>query len=317
MNHHIIKSKLRKITREFFHREDYLEVETPIVVSCPGTELHLDYFETTILNFEQIPQIAWLRSSPEIHLKKLLACGYSRIFELARCFRNCEEKSSWHHHEFNLLEWYQEGISFDNFMQQTYDYLKFCYENLKIEKLCAPSFSLPNNFLKISIYEAFNKYCGFDLIDLDPDIALKAKKNDIYSVKVTDDFETAFFKILLEKIEPELKTERAIFLYDYPPSQAALAKIKGNRAKRFELYIDGIELCNAFLEETDPRENRIRIQETNKKRQALRKPIPCEDEDFYSAIEAIKGKTYCGNALGFDRWLSILMGDCGLKKINI
>ena len=95
-----------------------------------------------------------------------------------------------------------------------------------------------------------------------------------YSVNVTDDFETAFFKILLEKIEPQLKKERAVFLYDYPPSQAALAKIEGGQAKRFEFYLDGIELCNAFLEETDPKENKKRIQETNKKRQALGKPIP-------------------------------------------
>ena len=150
--------------------------------------------------------------------------------------------------------------------------------------------------------------------ELDPDLGKKCYKNNLGSIKEEDDFDTAFFKALIEVIEPQFKKERGVILYDYPASQAALAKVEGQVAKRFEFYLDGIELCNAFYELTDLKENRKRVEESNRLRKSLGKEITLEDQEFYSSLE--KGiPICCGNALGFDRWLALLSKKTSLPQL--
>ena len=112
---------------------------------------------------------------------------------------------------------------------------------------------LPENFEKISVFEAFEKFVGIPLLDKDPELARKAVNKGLPSVRLDDDFETAFFKLMLDLVEPELAKKNAIVLYDYPASQAALAKVVDGCAKRFEVYLNGIELSNAFWELIDPK----------------------------------------------------------------
>ena len=134
------------------------------------------------------------------------------------------------------------------------------------------------------------------------------------SVKKTDDFETAFFKLLIDAIEPGLEKLQGTILYDYPPSQAALAKIEKGVAKRFEFYIGRTELCNAFLEETNKESNIKRLITTNKKRRNLGKNFLYDTKNFFYALE--QGlPDCCGNALGFDRWLTVLLGCDSIEKI--
>ena len=151
-------------------------------------------------------------------------------------------------------------------------------------------------------------------MDLDPDLAKKARAKGNISCREDDDFETAFFKLMLDYVEPALSKKSAAILYDYPASQAALAKVENGRAKRFELYIDGIELSNAFLELTSYEENKKRIRDSQEQRRQLAKQEIYTDQEFLEAIK--KGVPDCsGNALGFDRLLALAMGLKSIKEI--
>lgn len=292
----------------FFQSRTYLSVDAPCLVLAPGTEVHLDYFASDWEDHRSGLHRMYLRSSPELHLKQAMALGIDRVYHLGKCFRNKGEISEWHHPEFTMLEYYEAEISLNGFMALT-------------EELIATSagavgskISLPQSIQKISMYEAFEAWAGFNLVDGDSDLAQKAMAAGYQSIRPDDDFETAYFKILIDAIEPRLAREEAVFVYDYPPSQAALAKVVNGRAQRFELYLKGVELCNAFDELIDPKENRRRLVESNRQRTELGKHGLPEDEDFLSALH--KGlKASCGNALGFDRLLALLLGLPGISQL--
>ena len=306
----IERQQLKTAVRHFFSQRNYLEVETPALVTMPGTETHLGYFETHWVDHKAKKHKKYLRSSPEIHLKKLLCQGMERIYEFATCFRNEGEHSNWHRPEFTMLEWYQKGITFSDFMNQTEDLFRHCHELTKSQ------IPLPKQIIRITVEEAFERWAHITLVDGDPELAQKAKAQGNLSVRDDDDFETAFFKILLDAVEPELAKLGMVFLYDYPESQAALAQVEKNKAKRFELYIDGIELCNAFLELSDWQVNLERIRETNQKRARLKKNVPDIDHDFIEQLKTPMGHC-CGNALGFERLHAILFQRHSIAEVNL
>lgn len=312
-----LQAELRQAVRRFFQDRRYLELETPIAVSLPGTEVYLRYFETAWIDHAGQKQKLWLRSSPEIHLKKAIAAGVPRVFELARCFRNHGELANWHHPEFTMLEWYETAISFDDYIDQTEALLRFTLEQLTPvikKKHASPTLQLPEKIDRISVKDAFYNFLKIDLFDGDPDLAQKAIAAGIISVKREDDFETAFFKVLLDGVEPQLAKIGAAVLIDYPPSQAALAKVRDGVAKRFEFYINGIELCNGFEELLDLEENKKRIRDSLKRRAELGFETPGEDLDFYSALD--QGMpACCGNALGLDRWLALLLCENSIDRV--
>ncbi|SMF14394.1 EF-P lysine aminoacylase EpmA [Pseudobacteriovorax antillogorgiicola] len=296
---------LKRAIENFFHKRDYIEVDTPIIVPTPGTEVHLDYFETSWLDFQLQSHQRFLRSSPELHLKQALAQGLDRIYHLGRCFRNGGEASAWHHPEFTMLEWYEAGISYEDFMQQTEELVRYSHRMLQTEGYSV--ITLPSKIEALTVAEAFERFAGIELIDQDPDLAEKANRKNFVSIRPDDDFETSFFKIMLDAVEPCLAEFEAVFLYDYPASQAALATVEQGVAKRFELYIKGIELSNAFQELTSPQDNIRRIHDSNHVRQTLSKQAVPIDDCFVDAVN--KGiPESCGNALGFDRLLAILLG---------
>ncbi len=302
------RAKLKSAIRNFFGQRDYLEVDTPIAVLVPGTEVHLRYFKTEWHDVRGCPHPLYLRSSPELHMKRVLTQGVPKIFQLAPSFRNHGEVSDWHHPEFTMLEWYEAGISFNDFMMQTESLLRETHVAMGSALL------MPKTFTKISVTEAFKEWAGIDLIDQDPNLGELGCLKGIFSVNRTDDFETAFFKILLDSIEPKLKELKGAILYDYPPSQAALSVVRDGVAKRFEFYIHGIELCNAFEELLDPRQNLKRFEESNKQRAAHGYEVPGVDHEFLSNLS--RGLPQCsGNALGFDRWLAMLLGETQIRRI--
>lgn len=307
-----MRAALTAAIRQFFSTRDFLELDTPILVPTPGTETFLRYFATQWNDHGSFSARFFLRSSPELHLKQALAMGVEKVFHLGKCFRNAGEFGPWHHPEFSMLEWYETGISYLDFMDQTEALIREVHAFLK--KTFSVAIDIPQKIERMSVAEAFQRFAGVELVDQDDELAKKAMAQGSTMVRKGDDFETAFFKLLMEKIEPGLKSLGMAFLYDYPASQAALATIRDGVAERFELYVHGVELCNAFHECCDPSENRQRIYETNSRRKAMGFEVPAQDQDFYAALE--RGlPASCGNALGFDRLLALFAGESRLDQV--
>ena len=317
-----LRARLKEVLRGFFCSHQYLEVETPVIVTAPGTEIHLNYFATTWQDHQAQAHTMYLRSSPELHLKQLLAPPPEltpelsqigspplpqqpqRLFQFATCFRNSGELSPWHHPEFTMLEYYQPGITLDAFIDLTTDLSQLVSEQVRHPSL--PS-RLPKHFERWTVRDAFKAFANLDLIDGDPDLARKALAQGILSITGEEDFETAFFKIIIDRLEPAFERIGGVVLYDYPPSQAALAKVEDGWAKRFECYAGRVELCNGFNELTDYDVNRQRWRDGKAQRKKLGKPEIAEDEDYFRAV-AQGIPACCGNAMGFERLLALAMG---------
>ena len=240
-------------------------------------------------------------------MKQVLAEGEERIFQIGPCFRNQGEMSHWHRPEFTMLEWYEAGIGFEDYIQQSCDLMSHGYEAIGKERGCR----YPDHWHIVTVAEAFQEYVGVALKDEDPELGAKVAAKQDCSVTAKDSFETAFFKCLIELVEPAFVRLGGVVLKDYPKSQAALSEIQGEIAKRFELYWDGVELCNGFQEALGADDNRVRYASAMDARKAQGFDCPPEDGEFIAALN--KGiPPSCGNALGFDRWLALLKGNKNL-----
>jgi elongation factor P--(R)-beta-lysine ligase len=301
-NRHYLKTLIRK----FFERSEYLEVDTPVLTICPGTEVHLQYFKTNWIDHYGCSHKKFLRSSPELHMKQLIAAGAQKIFQLGPCFRNHGEIGPWHHPEFSMLEWYSVGQSYQGLIDETEQLLRYTAESMSTFTGISSDKILPKKFEQIGVVDAFREFAKIDLIDLDPDLAKKAVTAGVVSVNPEDDFETAFFKTLIEKLEPAFGRLKGVILCDYLPSQAALSKIEDGRACRFEFYLGRVELCNGFFELTGEIENRERIESAFLLREQLGYEAVPMDETFFKSMTMFNAPC-AGNALGFDRWLNLLI----------
>lgn len=301
---------VQQLIRQFFMAQSYQEWQTPLVVPMPGTEANLQYFSSPWQDVNGRSKERYLRSSPELHLKKVLSySGAERIFEIGPCFRSGGELGPWHHPEFTMLEWYRLGASAASMREETLALIADVAGQL-------PG-SLPFKAHEVPVFtvaEAFQHFAGLTLVDGDPELALKAQQVGILSVTAHDDFETAFFKILLEKVEPALSSWPAVWLCDYPPSQAALATVEDGVARRFELYIRGVEISNGFYELTSAEANRQRIDDAHAQRERQGFCVPPVDEGFLAALDS--GLPPCsGTALGVDRLHAVLLGHDSLDKV--
>ncbi len=303
---------LKRAIEDFFDSRSFIEIDAPIIVTCPGTEVHLDYFESKWIDFHELKHKRFLRSSPELHLKQCLAEGLEKIYHIGKCFRNGGEKTDWHHPEFTMLEFYQTGINYNGFMNLTEELIHFCCQKLKSSGFTV--LELPQHFPRLSVYEIFLQCTGIELIDNDTELAAKAIRKGFISIQKSDDFETAFFKLMLDAVEPWMTQQVATILYDYPPSQSALARVENNRAKRFEVYLGGIELGNAFWELTDYKENLARLEICSRSRRTIGKPEIPHDPDFLNALQHGIADC-CGIAIGFDRLLALLLKANNLDSV--
>lgn len=269
----------------------------------------------------------YLHTSPEFTMKKLLAAGLPRIFQMARVFRN-EERSKHHHPEFIMLEWYRANCDYTTLMDDTVELVRACADSCGVKKLkgdgieCDPFVE----WEKISVAEAVQKYAGFDLMatlpekpSLEPDpapLAEQAKKIGI-ETSPDDRWDDIYFRIAYEKIEPHLGLDgRPTILYDYPVCMAALSRRKPSDerlAERFEVYASGIELANAFSELTDAKEQRERFEHDMDLKEKLygeRYPI---DEDFIAAVAAMPPAA--GIAVGIDRLVMLITGASRIEDV--
>jgi len=292
--HHLKRrAELVGFVRAFFGARGYLEVETPILVPSPGLDLHLDAFA--------IGSDKFLATSPEYQMKRLLAGGVPRIFQITRCFRQGEIGAR-HNPEFTMLEWYRAFSSFEAMIEET--------EALVVETAIAArgrpeivhdgrthSLSLP--FERLPICEAFARHAGISAAQA-LDLALSGRDED----------EEQFHRLFVERVEPALAKGPPVVLLDYPSTQASLARKKPSDprfAERFEILVAGVELCNGFGELVDPIEQRARFEDDRRRRAAIGKPVYPIDERFLAALE--EGIPPCaGNALGLDRLIALCLG---------
>lgn len=290
-------SYLAKI-RQFFTERGYLEVETPIMAQFGSTDVYLSNIKALFR-----AQSYSLQTSPEYHMKRLLAAGSGPIFQLARVFRD-DELGRWHNPEFTLLEWYQLGIDHFALMDEMDLFLQLILQTKPM--------------IRKTYQQAF-----LDIVDCDPFTAsidtfqAILEKHELQGILSPgeEDRDQYLFLLMSHVIEPALADEPCpVALYHFPASQSALAKVRDNYAERFEIYFRGVELANGFHELTDQTEQAQRFAAD----QALRKEkgLPEVSADPY-LLEALKqGLPPCsGVALGVDRLLALALQQPGLNKV--
>jgi len=311
------RSKLTQKIRDFFNNHDFLEVETPIMTPIPGMEPHLNPFETKFISPEGKSRSLYLNTSPELQMKKLLGAGFGNIFNLTKVFRNGEVGGGRHNTEFTMLEWYRTNSNY-------LDLMKDC-ENLithlagkKTIKYKNKEINLEKPWDRKSIQELFTAYCRIDLLkNKDFKTFASTAKKLGHNTSGCKDWDDIFFKIFLNDIEPFLGIKKPIFVYDYPVSQAALAKRKDKNsfwAERFELYIGGNEIANAYSELIDSKEQKCRLLEEQKLRKKLGKTAFDIDEEFLTSLESIPTSA-SGIALGVDRLFMVLLNKKYIEEV--
>ncbi|KHD89819.1 MAG: lysyl-tRNA synthetase [Bdellovibrio sp. ArHS] len=294
--------------RDFFTQEGFLELKTPSLVPCPGTEPSLDVF-ATLLQVGSRKEKLYLPTSPELHLKKALALGAEKIFEIATCYRNGEITER-HQPEFLMLEWYRAYDTLAAIKKDVENLVSFLAQRMNVPG--------PRKVRSYSIAELFQTYCGFTLRPETTKEELQALAEkigvDVRSAESIDDY---FFLIFMEKIESVLPSDELIFVEKYPPYQAALARLtEDGWGDRFEVYWQGLELANAFHELNDPAIQRLRSAEDLEKKKDLQKEVISLDEEFFQCLEA--GMPPSGGiALGVERLFMALLGVGSISEVKV
>ncbi len=299
--------------RQWFASEGFVEVETPILQAAPGAEVHLTGFATAWELPDGEERERWLHSSPEFAMKKLLAGGMPQIFQFARVFRNAEG-SALHHPEVTMLEWYRAGTGYETIMADCKAMLASTgVEELRWAGHVCDATAEPE---RVTVAEAFVRHAGVDLFATLGNAEALSGASGI-AMHAGDSWEDVFFRIMFEKIEPRLGMDRPTILCEYPISMAALARAKPGDprvAERFELYVCGVELANAFGELTDPdiqRERLVADMDLKEELYGVRWPV---DDDFLAALD--HGLPDCsGIALGFDRLVMLASGAAHIEEV--
>jgi lysyl-tRNA synthetase class 2 len=315
----IARAAILRAVRGYFEAQGFLDVETPARVMSPGQELHLD----------AIPAGGGrhLITSPEYHMKRLVAGGLPRIVQFCRCFR-AEEDGPFHQPEFTMIEWYRAGGTMDELMRDCEAIVEVAARaagtwprspvpSNRRSKHSAEVLALDGTFERTTVRELFRRHAGVDLRGDEDDadmraIALQAR------CKVGPDaaWDDVFYQVFLDRIEPHLGCQRPTFVLDWPVPLGALARRKSNDAltvERFELYAGGLELANAFGELTDPVEQRARFVEEAALRRQRGKAVYPIDEQLLEALGHMPPT--CGIALGFDRLVMLALGASSIREV--
>ena len=297
--------------RPFFDARGYTEVETPALQVSPGLEPHLAAFETVAGD----RSLRYLHTSPEFAMKKLLAAGMDRIWQMARVFRN-GERSAKHHPEFSMVEWYRTGASWRDIASEATELVRALAgpEIRRNGSTC--DLSAPWEF--VSVADAFRRHAEVDLGEVGhvSSLRIAARKIGLRTAP-SDTWEDVFFRIFLDRVEPFLGTDAPVILHSYPAPMAALARLDpddADVAERFEIFICGLELANGYGELTDPREHRRRFAAWAARRNCLGQPVYPVDDDFLDALD--RGMPECaGIALGFDRLVMLATGATRIEDV--
>ncbi len=292
--------------RAFFAERDVLEVEMPLMSQCAVSDPFLDTIETRYSDYigaESYP--LYLQTSPEYAMKRLLAAGSGAIYHLGKAFRNGESGSRRHNPEFTMLEWYRPGLDDQALMDEIADLVTSVLGIETVERC--------------SYAEVFERFLRIDPHQASLD-ELVAETRKHVEIDLQDDDRDTWLNLLMSHvIEPKLAELEAVFIYDYPASQAALAKVKTDVkgqpvAARFELFVNGMELANGYHELTDAEEQKQRLLKDQQTRAQLGLPQRPLEVRLVSALEA--GMPDCaGVALGVDRLVMLALGAEAIQDV--
>lgn len=270
------RSKILRTVRDFFDALGFIEVETPVRIPAPAQETHIDAPPSGR---------AWLRASPELHMKRLLTEGFEKIYQIGPCFRS-GECGRRHNPEFTMLEWYRTGADYLDILADTEAMVRAVFTALFGKTTLSyrgATIQLAGPWTRLTVSDAYRRWAGWD----------PAEHWD------ADRFDTD----MITRIEPALPRTTPCVLIDYPAPAASLARLKPGDARvaeRWEVYIGGLEIANAYSELCDAAAQRARFKEAARERQALGKDVYPLDEPFLKALE--RGMPPCGGiALGLDR----------------
>lgn len=284
-----LRARLIQAIRRFFIENDYLEVETPHLIPAPAPEVHIDAVRAGG---------AFLHTSPELCMKRLVSAGYHKIFQICRCFRE-GERGEHHLTEFTLLEWYRAGFDYMALMDECEEMVLSVAQDLgfgaKIH-FQGEDIDLKRPWERISVKEAFKRYASMPIKK-----ALALNRFD---------------EVMVREIEPHLGVPKPTFLYDYPAEFAALARLKENDrgvAERFEIYMGGLELANAFSELTDMREQEARFERDRFEREQLGKTVYPLPERFLKSLAHMPNSV--GIALGVDRLVMLFSNEVRIDEV--
>lgn len=276
-----MRAQLIQSIRLFFIQHNFLEVETPLRIPAPAPEEHI----------EAIPAGDWfLQTSPELCMKRLLAAGYPRIFQISKCFR-AGERGHFHLPEYTMLEWYVAGFDYRELMNQCEGMIWSITKEMNLEAFIRQGrkINAAPPWERATVAQVFSRYA--------PISVEQALSQD------------TFDEMLVEHIEPNLGFNRPVFLHDYPADLASLARLKDDNpsvAERFELYIGGLEIANGFSELTDANEQRKRFEEALKKRAEKNRVRYDMPEKFLRSLDDLP--PCAGIALGIDRLVMLCTG---------
>lgn len=293
--------------RQFFADRDFVEVETPLLVPSPGLEIHLEAVRAGD---------GYLITSPEYQMKRLLAAGFERIYQVCKCFR-AGEMGPYHASEFSMLEWYRGFASLDAVVADT--------EEL-VYAVCGPTalvrgrqIAVTPPWRRMSVGDAMLRWAGVPVTGAESASELAAAVRSA-GIAVEDDiaWDDAFFAAFLDRVEPQIAAlDHALILEDWPAPLAALARRRPDNphvALRFEAYVGGVELANAFDELTDADEQHSRFEDEQRIRRARGKPVYPIDRKFIAALaEGIPPSA--GIAMGLDRLVMIATGADAIDDI--
>ncbi len=302
------RARLMAAVRAFFVERGVLEVETPVLGQGGSTDVHLVSL-ATLARTDKGQRRLWLQTSPEFHMKRLLAAGSGPIFQLAKSFRDGEIGSR-HNIEFTMLEWYRPGFSLAELIDET----------TTLAATILPSFAGPVVYHRYR--ELFHSYLSVDpfTTSLDNLRALAAERGQMPAHALAEEGRDTCLDLLMSMvIEPTLGQNELSVVVDYPASQAALARRHQDAdgewmASRFELYLNGIELANGYDELIDAEEQRLRFSEDNAERRRLGLPEVDCDECLLAALEHGMPAS-AGVALGVDRLIQLALGKARLEDV--
>lgn len=302
----LARHRLLKYIREFFYRNDYIEVETPNLINTCAPDTYIDPLKVYVGTKGPF----YLHTSPEMAMKKILNYQLKRIFQICKVYR-VEDMDAIHSIEFTMLEWYREG-SYMDLMKEVGDLIRFVGKGLAIKK---------DRFIKkeYKVYEIEGLF--IEKIGINPfvltrqELAKEARLKKLVTVDKKDTWNDIFFKIFIQEIEPAIKEDSPYFVIDWPSSISSMAKPKGKgKVERFELYIDGIEIANGYSEFMDSKRLKERFRKENLARKRLRKETFHYDREFFHAIDSIHGE-YAGVSIGIDRLLMALLCKEGISDV--
>jgi lysyl-tRNA synthetase class 2 len=306
------RAKALAAVRAFFSARDFLEVETPLLVPSPGLEIHLDAIAAGD---------GYLITSPEYQMKRLLAAGCERIVQVCKCFRG-NEHGPHHASEFTMIEWYRAYAELDDIVRDTEELVAAVVTAIAgspTARVGGRAIDVTPPWPRLGVREAMRRYAGVEIDGAEPATALVGAIRAA-GIEVADDaaWDDAFFAAFLARVEPAIaELERPLILEDWPAPLAALAQRRPDdprTALRFEAYVGGLELANAFGELTDPVEQRARFEDDQRvRRERGRAVYPLDERLLAALVEGLPPSA--GIALGFDRLVMLATGAAQIDDV--